>query len=135
MRTTILCIYMLLSAQLAFAGDKILNAEQASGKKQFEMYCSSCHGMDAKGEGPVASALKQKPSNLRQISKRHGGKFPVATIERIIDGRDGVEAHGPREMPVWGREFSASIGGGSLGEELVGGKLKVLVEYLKSIQE
>lgn len=39
-------------------------------------YCASCHGVDAKGEGPVAKSLNVKPSDLTRIAARSGGKFP-----------------------------------------------------------
>ena len=121
-------------SQSAFADDSLAAAE-SSGKKQFQTYCSSCHGMDARGSGPAASVLRVPPPNLRKIASRRDGKFPAEEINAVIDGRSGVKAHGNREMPIWGRAFSDSVGGGSLGEEIVRGELFVLVEYLRSIQE
>jgi cytochrome c553 len=29
-----------------------------SGSELFRMYCASCHGVDGRGDGPVAEALK-----------------------------------------------------------------------------
>ena len=134
MRKIFLLSFLILP-QLTLAQESTLNAEQSAGKKQFESYCSSCHGLSGIGDGPVSRALSKRPSNLRKIAKRRGGKFPVEELRKIIDGREGIAAHGSREMPVWGREFSDAIGGNSLGEELASGKIKVLIEYLKTIQE
>ena len=52
----------------------------------------------------------------------------------IIDGRASIAAHGGREMPVWGRAFADEVGGDAVGDEVVRGRLLILVEYLRSIQ-
>ncbi len=44
------------------------NADAAAqGKDQFASLCASCHGDDAKGDGPAASALNPKPANLVEV--------------------------------------------------------------------
>ncbi len=105
-----------------------------SGRKIFAQYCSSCHGLDGHGGGSVARLLKTPPRDLSAIAARRGGKFPTDEIMAQIDGRSVVEAHGPRDMPVWGRQFSGDVGGGSLGEEVSSGKIQALIHYLQSIQ-
>lgn len=110
-------------------------AQHASiARKSYVQYCSSCHGVMGKGDGPVAKSLVQKPSDLTEISKRRGGKFPAAEIAEIIDGRFAITAHGERQMPIWGRSFAAQVGGGEIGEEHNRGQVQMLVEYLESIQ-
>lgn len=104
------------------------------GKPLFNQHCASCHGRDARGDGPTARALRAAPPDLTAIAKRNNGEFPTGEIMKKIDGRLGIDAHGTREMPVWGATFSKGSGGGSFGEENTRGKLVVLVEYLKSIQ-
>ena len=37
-------------------------------------YCASCHGTDAKGDGPMAKSLKVKPADLTRIAARNGGR-------------------------------------------------------------
>lgn len=37
------------------------------GPKIFRSYCAACHGVDGKGRGPVASALKHAPPDLTSI--------------------------------------------------------------------
>jgi mono/diheme cytochrome c family protein len=79
------------------------------GQKLYMEYCTSCHGADAKGNGPVASTLKTPPGDLTKIT-REGGKFPHARISMVIAGEVGqteIAAHGTREMPVWGPIFRA----------------------------
>ncbi len=105
------------------------------GRRYYERYCSACHGMDGRGQGPVASILRTPPADLTQIARRRGGQFPAAEISTYIDGRADVQAHGSRDMPIWGERFSDQVGVGSLGEEVVRGNLLVLIEYLQSLQQ
>lgn len=134
-RTLLITSFIFLGVAPANAADAKLSSIQAAGENQFQQYCSSCHGMDARGKGPTAVALVKAPANLRTIAQRRGGTFPEDEILGLIDGRNEISAHGNREMPVWGRAFSEAVGGGSLGEEYSSGKFKVLIEYLKAIQE
>ena len=77
----------------------------ASGSEMFHAYCASCHGIDGKGNGPAASALKAPPTDLTWLSKNNGGMFPGMKVSSTIRGQDGIAAHGTREMPVWGNLF------------------------------
>ena len=106
----------------------------SAGQQYFLRYCSACHGMSGRGDGPAAPALRLPPADLTRIAQRRGGHFPVVDIATFIDGRTVVPAHGSREMPVWGERFGEMVGGGSVGEEVVRGNLLVLIEYLQSIQ-
>jgi|SRR5581483_3090769 len=74
----------------------------ASGKEMFKAYCASCHGENAKGDGPAAAALKSAPADLTELSKKNGGKFPADRVSSILRGQATVTAHGNRDMPVWG---------------------------------
>jgi len=105
-----------------------------SGERSFLRHCSACHGMEGRGDGPVAPVLRTPPADLTRIAARRGGAFPDADVADFIDGRTDVAAHGSREMPVWGRVFARPIAEGTTGEEVVRGQLWILVEYLKSIQ-
>src|SRR5262245_55664592 len=79
-------------------------------KIAYQSKCAVCHGMDAKGDGSLAGQVKTAPTDLTQLSKRNGGLFPEAEVNKTIDGRREVEAHGPRDMPVWSYGFSSAIG-------------------------
>ena len=135
----ILCI---LSSTLGYASDavklpvqEVAKKDESLGRKYFVRYCSSCHGMDASGNGPAASAMRPPPADLRRIAQRRGGRFPAAEIATYIDGRRFVRAHGSREMPVWGERFAKKVGGGTVGDEVVRGHLLLLVNYLESLQQ
>ena len=97
----------------------------------YRAHCASCHGMEGKGDGPVASALTTRPPDLTTIAQRNGGVFPAARIKKVIAGDEGVAAHGSREMPVWGPVFHQIQEDRDYGEI----RLQNLVDYLKSIQK
>lgn len=104
----------------------------ASGKEMFVSYCASCHGKDAKGNGPAANALKQLPADLTTLAKRNGGKYPTDRVTSILRGQTTLMAHGDQEMPVWGPVFWRLSQG---REEQVQMRIANLNRYLESLQE
>ena len=102
----------------------------ASGKEMFKTYCASCHGENAKGDGPAASALKTAPADLTILAKSNGGKFPADKVASILRGQ-GVTAHGSKDMPVWGPVFWQMSHG---HETEVQQRIVNLTHYLESIQ-
>jgi mono/diheme cytochrome c family protein len=82
--------------------------DSMTGQDLFGFYCATCHGRDAKGHGPVAASLKVAPADLTTIARRNNGVFPSARIAAFLtDGDARTEAHGTREMPIWGPIFMA----------------------------
>jgi mono/diheme cytochrome c family protein len=75
------------------------------GRREYVLSCAACHGDSGKGDGPVVAYLKKPAADLTIIQRNNNGVFPFARLYDVIDGRILVVAHGPREMPVWGREF------------------------------
>ncbi len=104
----------------------------ASGKEMFMSYCTSCHGKDAKGDGPAASALKQAPADLTTLARQNGGKYPSDKVTSILRGQTKLVAHGDQDMPVWGPVFWKMSQG---HEELLQMRIANLNRYLESIQE
>lgn len=104
------------------------------GHSDFLRLCASCHGTSARGDGPAASSLKVPPADLTRIAARRAGTFPAREVTEYIDGRRDLAAHGSREMPVWGQLLARPIPDFATGEEVLRGRLLVLVEYLRSIQ-
>lgn len=101
------------------------------GADLFKAYCASCHGTDATGGGPMAAALKTKPTDLTRISARNGGTFPFERIRKIVSGEaQPASGHGSREMPVWGPIFSQVTRDMDLGRVRVDN----LTRYLRDIQ-
>lgn len=108
---------------------------QLSGVELYERLCASCHGVQAKGDGPVAPLIMIGVPDLTRMALRKGGEFPAADVRRTIDGRFERSAHGSRDMPVWGWQLYNSQ---SLQDEAerarVDAMLGRLVEYVRSIQ-
>jgi mono/diheme cytochrome c family protein len=104
------------------------------GREVFLRRCASCHGEDGRGDGPVSGALRTPPADLARIAARRGGAFPKGEIARFVDGRFTVQAHGTREMPVWGERLGEQIPEAGVSEEVVRGQIGVVVEYLQTIQ-
>ena len=101
-----------------------------SGQAMFNEYCVSCHGKDAKGTGPAASALKKTPADLTTLSVRNNGKFPELRVYSAIQGDLDVAAHGSKDMPVWGGVFQDMSR--TSGEVQM--RISNLVAYVKSLQ-
>ncbi len=101
-----------------------------AGAELYRLYCATCHGVDGRGEGPAAEAMKRRPSDLTTISKRNGGKFPDFRVTNIIDGYEVNAAHGSRDMPIWGDFFHDM----KRDDTLLKLKEHNLTEYLRSIQ-
>jgi mono/diheme cytochrome c family protein len=111
------------------------DAEPAKlGKSLYRVYCASCHGDSAKGDGSTAAYLTVKPTDLTKLSRQNGGKFPAERLHEVIDGREVVRAHGEREMPLWGftfQDWNADAG----QEDAVRQKIDQLLSYLETIQK
>lgn len=73
-----------------------------SGKQMYQNYCAPCHGVDGKGHGPMAAALKTQPTDLAALSRNNGGKFPTYHVASVLQFGTPNPSHGSAEMPVWG---------------------------------
>ncbi|RLA41140.1 MAG: hypothetical protein DRQ64_03010 [Gammaproteobacteria bacterium] len=99
------------------------------GRDLYLNYCVSCHGLNGKGDGPAGLALKSPPADLTQLSARNGGEFPTSQVKRYIEGEALIQAHGSRQMPVWGKVFRRES---NRTEARM--KYLVLAKFLESIQ-
>ena len=117
----------------AFAADKV-----DLGKREYESNCIACHGKDLKG-GAYVDFLKVTPPDLTMLSKKNGGVFPLERVYAVIDGRQEVKAHGPRDMPIWGRDYQIKAGEYYVDmnydpEAFVRGRIFALIDYLNRMQ-
>jgi mono/diheme cytochrome c family protein len=132
----ILVLGMLLAALLpgqkgATQQVQLPPASPTSGPQMFRAYCADCHGVDGRGNGPVASVLKIMPPDLTTLSERNQGTFPYDRVFKTISGEVSIVPHGTREMPMWGPVFR-QVGKGRRGEAHL--RLKTLTNYVASLQ-
>lgn len=109
----------------------------SAGNRTFNRFCATCHGQDAKGNGPYAANLKATPTNLTKLANQRNGAFPWSEIYKVIDGRDIATAHGTSEMPIWGDLFNMSDWGKNYAEQstaITRGRIFELLMYLDFIQ-
>ena len=104
----------------------------ASGKQTYMQYCASCHGTDARGDGPAAFVLKTPPADLTTLAKRHGGKFPYEYVLDVLRFGTRVVSHGSSDMPIWGPIFGSMD---NYDEIAVRKRIKDLSDYLASLQQ
>ena len=103
-RSACCLLTLMISAAVALLPDAALAQEKsgvAAGKDTFLTHCAVCHGVKGNGKGPYADLLTKHPADLTQLAKKNDGKFPAQRVAMIIDGREDVALHGPRDMPIW----------------------------------
>ena len=108
-----------------------LALDSLTGRDSFDCYCASCHGVDGRGGGPVASVLRTRPPDLTTLARREGGTFPREHVAAFVEGTNRLSlTHGSSDMPVWGRVLR--------GLESSDARIKVrlanLVAYVESLQ-
>jgi mono/diheme cytochrome c family protein len=105
------------------------------GWRAYKRACASCHGLDARGEGTVAPALKVRPSDLTQLAAGNGGVFPRERVAAVIAGDVPVTAHGTAEMPVWRTRFGPTSSGAAAAAALTTQRwLDAMLDYLETLQ-
>jgi len=109
------------------------------GKYEYDAHCAVCHGLSGKGDAPFARQLKSGTAvpNLTELSKKNNGVFPFARVFEIIDGTVIVMAHGPTDMPIWGREYkiqSYYLNPNYQPEAFARAKILALTEYIYRLQ-
>lgn len=134
-----------VTALAVFAAGLPLSAlaqETDRGRVEYLANCAVCHGSEGTGDGPYAELLKVAMPDLTTLSQQNDGDFPFERVRRVIDGRADVAAHGPRDMPVWGYEYSTEATqfprdyyDEEQAETIVRGRILSLLDYLQSIQK
>lgn len=109
------------------------------GKREYEGNCAVCHGKDGKGLGPYAGILNTKIPDITELSRNNKGVYPVSRVQEIIDGRQSIAAHGPRDMPIWGQRYLEKAAGASMDvpyeyEAYVRTRVLALTEYIYRLQ-
>jgi mono/diheme cytochrome c family protein len=130
-----LAIAVIAAFGVAQEGSKVVipvNRTAANnGKQMYAGYCAPCHGMDGRGHGPAATALKTPPTDLTLLRKENQGKFPDTHIVAVLEFGVSTPAHGSAEMPVWGPILGKMNVANSQEKQL---RMSNISRYLESIQ-
>ena len=131
---------LLLGAMLLVLATTAASAEESpdaqvisEGRDDYQWQCASCHGPDAKGNGPMAKMLVTRPADLTVLAKADNGAFPFWRVYRIISGKSAVPGHETFQMPEFWKRFK--------GEEREFGflpphvRVLELTHYIESLQE
>jgi mono/diheme cytochrome c family protein len=104
-----------------------------SGKQMYTSYCAPCHGVDGRGNGPVAAALKVAPSDLTLLSKDHNGKFPSTHVMAVLQFGAETPAHGTAQMPIWGPIFG-QMDHPAMNQDVQTLRISNLTRYVETLQ-
>src|SRR5690349_14968183 len=81
----------LLAVSLSFADQSkskivipVNQTAPSDGKQMYANYCAPCHGVDGKGRGPAAAALKSQPTDLTALMRNNHGKYPDTHVVAIL---------------------------------------------------
>jgi mono/diheme cytochrome c family protein len=102
----------------------------AKGRITYVRYCVSCHGREARGDGPLAKDLRVPVPDLMTLTTRNGGTYPFDRVVRIVTKGSEVRGHGTDDMPAWGPAFRHTDG----IETFVDEAIRNLTQYLWSVQ-
>ena len=133
---------MLALSTLAFCVGAQAAERYDSGKREYMDRCAVCHGESGKGDGGMIDILRTAPTDLTTLSRNNGGVFPFEHVYAVIDGRQAVKGHGSRDMPIWGKAYSAeTVRAGEHYVDMpynmemyVRARILSLIDYLSRIQ-
>jgi mono/diheme cytochrome c family protein len=112
----------------------VVQSDPSSGKQMYTDYCAPCHGREGKGNGPAAPAMKTAPTNLAQLAKNNGGKYPATHVAAVLTFGAETSAHGSKDMPVWGQLFQSLNWTSSTKEVEAKQRINGLNRYIESLQ-
>ncbi len=115
-----------LAAGIVLLAAGAAHADPAAGKDLFvKTNCNSCHGMEGKGDGPVAAALDPKPRNYTE------GDFK---FDADKDGSVGTDT----DLALVIKNGAAPYGGSAMmmpNPTLSEPDIKLLVAYIRSLKQ
>jgi mono/diheme cytochrome c family protein len=89
--------------EVSSIGEMMESADISKGKALYETYCTSCHGMSGKGDGPAAVSLRPKPKNLTDAA--YMSSLNDQYLYDVI-AKGGAAVGKSPFMPGWGTTLS-----------------------------
>jgi mono/diheme cytochrome c family protein len=103
------------------------------GADLYQFYCSTCHGVTARG-GALGGQPHEPAPDLTVLARENNGVFPRDRVRATITFGAGARAggaHGTSNMPIWGAVFS----GLDSDKRMTELRIENLVQYLAMLQE
>jgi len=104
-----------------------------NGRQMYASYCAPCHGVDGRGHGPAAAALKTPPPDLTIMSRNNHGTYPTRHVVAVLEFGMQATAHGSKEMPVWGPVLAGLDHPGS-ARDTQALRIHNLARYIQTLQ-
>jgi hypothetical protein len=88
----------------------------------------------------LADPLPSQPGTRKPtLAKAKNGVFPYQRVYEVIDGRQAIGAHAPRDMPIWSARYETAAAGYAMDvpydpEAFVRTRIATLVEYVYRLQ-
>ncbi|SIT10755.1 Cytochrome C oxidase, cbb3-type, subunit III [Roseivivax lentus] len=126
----------LSACQIEGGGGEAAMPGASDGARLYQEYCTICHGVDGKGDGPMARAMRKPPRDLTLLSVRNGDVYPAARVLSTIDGYARSDIAGPG-MPEFGELLRGDLVPYDTGDGILTPTPRTLValtEYLRTIQ-
>ena len=137
-RLLITTMGVIVAASIAYASQNSVKVtlpvgktSPTSGQQMYASYCAPCHGVDGRGHGPVAPALKILPADLTVLSRSNRGRFPDTHVVSVLQNGSELSAHGTVLMPVWGPIFGKMNSTNQQEKQL---RISNLSRYLETLQ-
>ena len=132
---------LLVATSVITSGQALAQTSRSTvdlGRQEYQAKCAVCHGLDGRGNGPMAGFMTKPVTDLSLLSRRNGGIFPINRAFDSITG-DGVPSHGTRDMPIWGKQYRMDAADHYMDvpydpEAYVRLRVLAVVEYLSRIQ-
>lgn len=109
-------------------------AARAAAAADYRAACAPCHGVDARGTGPVAPSLKRPPTDLTLLAARHGGTFPFDDTVAVIAGERAIDAHGTRAMPIWSTRLGSGDAASAVASIAEQRRIEMMARHLATLQ-
>ena len=117
------------------------HVDKADGDMLFNNLCATCHGVDAKGDGPAASALDKGVPDLTALTANNDGVYPYRQVQmkiagKTVSGKFPAVKHGTIDMPMWEQQFMYVQPGWTTfhREAYARRQIQTLNTYIESIQ-
>jgi mono/diheme cytochrome c family protein len=89
------------TAQVRMEIVSVHHVSPVSGEQMYAAYCASCHGANARGDGPAASALNKRVPDLTALAAQNEGRYPGHRVMLVLSQFDTSHGRGSADMPDW----------------------------------